>query len=84
MHDCVFYRQDGDRTVSKCVSYSRKILQGLKFAIFAIQLNLQTFHFAKCFPLNRTMLILNKTKNLTAKSFTLNKIIDKMSRGSGN
>ena len=50
--------------------YSGKILRGLKFAIFAIWLNLLTFHFVKCSPLNVT----RQTLNRNCKTLILNEI----------
>ena len=41
---------------------------------FSDSANSQSFHFAKCSPLNETMLLLNKITFLTAKSLILNNI----------
>lgn len=59
--------------VCRCVClvpYSRESLWGLKCVIFAIQLNLQNFHSAKCSLVNRTRLILNETAKLKTQNLT--------------
>ena len=61
-------------TSSISTAYSRKLLRDLKFTIFAIQPNLQTFHFTKCSPLNRTRMLLNKIAHFSPQKVISNEI----------